>query len=49
MVPVSTPTRIGYQRRRRQPLAGRDGIASARQDGQDTVLEIGSGVYRFVW
>ena len=32
-----------------QPVSGRDGIASARQGGQDAVLEIGSGVYRFVW
>jgi hypothetical protein len=31
-----------------QPLEGREGIASSRQEGDGVVVEVGSGTYQFV-
>jgi alpha-L-rhamnosidase len=30
-----------------RPVAGAAGVRSARQDGADVVIEVGSGTYRF--
>jgi len=32
-----------------KPVQGLDGVTASRQDGDDAIIEIGSGEYRFSW
>jgi alpha-L-rhamnosidase len=32
-----------------KPIQGLDGVTASRQDGETTVVEVGSGQYRFAW
>jgi alpha-L-rhamnosidase len=32
-----------------KPVQGLDGVTASRQDGENTIMEVGSGTYRFAW